>query len=147
MAMTYSSDGLHLTEQFESCKLAAYLDDAGVLTIGWGHTAGVQLGDTCTQAQADAWLAQDIQWAAAVVNHYVIVPLTQPEFDALADFVFNVGSGNFKSSTLLTKLNAGDYAGAAGEFERWDKASGVVVAGLLRRRVAEKSEFNQGGPQ
>src|SRR5271157_4427775 len=75
-SVQYSSDGLHLTKQFESCRLSAYLDSKGVPTIGWGHTFGVDLGDTCTQVQADEWLRQDVQWATQVVNAKVSVPLT-----------------------------------------------------------------------
>ena len=141
--MTYSQSGLHLTEQFESCRLVAYPDSKGVPTIGWGHTAGVQLGDTCTQEQADAWLQRDIGWAVGVVNRAVTVAVTQGEFDAVVDLVFNIGSGNFMNSTMLAKLNAKDYNGAAEEFQRWDKSGGQVVAGLLRRRLAEEQEFNQ----
>ena len=141
--MTYSQSGLHLTEQFESCRLTAYLDSKGIPTIGWGHTAGVQLGDTCTQEQADAWLQRDIGWAVGVVNRAVTVAVTQGEFDAVVDLVFNIGSGNFMNSTMLAKLNAKDYNGAAEEFQRWDKSGGQVVAGLLRRRLAEEQEFNQ----
>jgi lysozyme len=139
--MTYSKTGLHLTQQFESCRLVAYPDSKGVPTIGWGHTFGVKLGDTCTQEQADAWLMQDVQHSVLTVNRLVTVQLTQPEFDSLCDFVFNCGSGNFASSTLLKLLNAGDYQGAAHEFERWDKSGGKELAGLLRRRVAEEQEF------
>jgi len=140
--MIYSQTGEHLTQQFESCKLVAYLDSKGVPTIAWGHTAGVKLGDTCTQAQADAWLMQDIQWAAGIVNRVVTITLTQGEFDALTDFVFNDGSGNFESSTLLRDLNAGNILAAAAQFPLWDHSAGQVVAGLLRRRLAEEQEFN-----
>ncbi len=140
--MTYSQSGLHLTEQFESCRLIAYLDSKGVPTIAWGHTAGVQLGDTCTQEQADAWLQQDIGWAVSVVNRYVTIAVTQGEFDALVDFTFNCGTGNFQHSTLLALVDQGRFADAAKEFERWDKSGGQVVAGLLRRRIAEEGEFN-----
>jgi lysozyme len=134
--------GQTLTEQFEGCALAAYQDTAGVWTIGYGHTAGVQPGDVCTQAQADTWLTLDIQWAAATVRNLVGVPLRQDEFNALVDFVFNVGSGAFAGSTLLADLNGGDYVAAAAQFQRWDTAGGAVVAGLLRRRIAEENEFN-----
>ena len=141
--MEYSKTGLLLTEQFESCRLAAYLDSKGVPTIGWGHTFGVNSATPpCTQEQADAWLLEDVQSAVGSVNRLVIAPLTQNEFDAVVDFVFNCGSGNFAGSTMLRLLNAGDYPGAANEFQLWDHASGQVVAGLLRRREAEKTEFN-----
>ena len=145
--MVYSRDGLHLTEQFESCRLVAYRDIKGIWTIGWGHTgADVVPGLTWTQDQADAALQQDIQWAARVVNRNVTVDLTQHEFDARVDFVFNVGSGNFHGSTMLRLLNAGDYHGASEEFEKWDKSGGQVVVGLLRRRLAEEAEFNKEQP-
>jgi len=137
----YSRNGLLLTEQFESCRLYAYLDSKGVPTIGYGHTAGVQLGDTCTQAQAEAWLLEDVAWAASVINRDVTVPLTQNEFDSLVDFVFNVGSGNFEGSTMLKLLNQQNYAAAAEQFVRWDKAAGVEIAGLLRRRQSEEELF------
>ena len=139
--MEYSPQGILLTKGFESCKLDAYLDSAGIATLGWGHTAGVQLGDTCTQEQADEWLQADVQSAVYAVNHYVAINLSQPEFDSLTDFVFNLGAGNFANSTLLRKLNCGDLIGASLEFERWDHAGGVELAGLLRRRKAEEAEF------
>jgi|SRR5271167_1787917 len=134
--------GQKLTEQFEGDKLTAYQDSGGVWTIGYGHTEGVTQGATCTQAQADAWLLEDIQWAGSVVQGAVTVALTQGEFNALVDFVFNVGSADFQSSTLLRDLNAGDFGLAALQFDRWDMAGGAVVAGLLRRREAEQGEFN-----
>lgn len=139
--MKYSKQGLALTESFESCKLAAYQDQRGVWTIGWGHTRGVHSGMTCSQEQADAWLIEDSQWAEDEVNRQVHIALTQGEFDALVDFVFNCGSGNFEHSTLLALVNKGDVVRAAQEFEKWDHAAGKVVAGLLRRRLAEKAEF------
>jgi lysozyme len=138
---TYSQSGLHLTESFEGCKLAAYQDTVGVWTIGYGHTCDVKEGMACTQEQAELWLVQDVQEAADAVTRLVTVPISQSEFDALTDFVFNVGQGNLGSSTMLKLLNAGDHAGAAAQFARWDKARGVVLAGLLRRRDAEADLF------
>jgi lysozyme len=140
--MEYSLDGLHLTESFEGCRLQAYPDSVGVPTIGYGHTHGVALGMTCTQDQAEQWLQQDIQVAAQAVNRMVTVTLTQPEFDALVDFTFNLGTGSLQHSTLLRLLNAGDYKGAAAEFDKWDKAGGKVMAGLLRRRQSEEQMFD-----
>ena len=96
--MKYSKAGLALTESFEGCRLQAYQDSKGVWTIGYGHTAGVHSGMTGTQDLANQWLAQDVQWAESAVNANVHVALTQPEFDALVDFVFNAGSGNFRAS-------------------------------------------------
>ena len=146
MNMQYSKTGLALTERFEQCRLTAYWDALGkVWTIGWGHTFGVQQGDACTQEQADKWLIEDMWAAQSDVNTHVTVLLTQGQFDALADFAFNLGRGALNNSTLLKDLNAGDYDAAAGEFEKWDHAGGQVVAGLLRRRQAEEAEFNDGG--
>ena len=139
--MNYSKTGLALTEQFEGLRLTAYQDQVGRWTIGYGHTAGVQQGDTCTQAQAEAWLASDVSWAVQCVNLYVKIALTQGEFDSLCDFVFNLGSGSFQHSALLILVNQRNFEAAAAEFEKWDHAGGQVVAGLLRRRVAEETEF------
>lgn len=139
--MKYSLFGLRLTESFEGDRLRAYQDSRGIWTIGYGHTAGVYPGMTCTQEQAESWLAQDIAWAETEVNRLVKVPLTQSEFDALVDFTFNCGAGSFEHSTLLVLLNHNDHAKAAQEFVKWDKAGGVELPGLLRRRRAEAEEF------
>lgn len=139
--MYYSKQGLQLTEGFEGCWLTAYLDQGGVATIGYGHTSGVKLGDTCTWEQAQQWLEQDIAWAEGEVNQKVSIPLTQGEFDALTDWVFNCGRYALEHSTLLRLVNEDDLPEAAEQFERWDHAGGKVVAGLLRRRLAEEAEF------
>ena len=144
--MEYSKTGLLLTEQFEGCRLEVYQDVRGIWTIGYGHTFGVNANTPpCTMDQAAAWLAEDIQSAVGSVNRLVKTTLTQSEFDAVCDFIFNVGVGNFAGSTMLKLLNKGDYAGAASEFDRWDLSGGNVVAGLLRRREAEREEFNGPG--
>lgn len=143
---TYSQDGLALTQQFEGCRLTAYQDQVGVWTIGYGHTGrDVTSGLTITQDQASALLASDVAGAATFVNQAVTVALQQNEFDALVDFVFNLGRAAFAGSTLLRLLNAGNFASAAGQFALWDHAGGQVVAGLLRRRQAEETMF-QGQP-
>lgn len=143
--MIYSKTGLHLTEQFEGCRLTAYPDPAtggAPWTIGYGHTGqDVHKGMTITQEQAEALLLQDVKKAAQAVNLKVCREITQPEFDALVDFTFNCGVGNFSGSTLLKKLNAGDFHGAAAEFEKWDMAAGKHMAGLLKRRHAEAELF------
>lgn len=140
--MMYSKQGISLTERFEGCRLQAYLDSVGKPTIGYGHTHGVKLGDICTAEQAEQWLIEDTNWAVGVVNALVQIPLTQNQFDALVDFTFNLGSGNFQHSNLLRLVNEQNFTLAASEFEKWDKAGGQVVAGLLRRRQAEQQEFN-----
>lgn len=139
--MTYSESGMLLTRSFEGCLLGAYQDQKGVWTIGWGHTKDVKEGDTCSWNQAQLWLWEDLLESVDAVNNLVNVPLTQGQFDALVDFVYNLGVGNFESSTLLRDLNAGDMDAAANEFDKWDHVSGQVVAGLLRRREAETKEF------
>jgi lysozyme len=140
--MQYSKNGLLLTERFEGCRLEAYQDIAGVWTIGYGHTDRVRPGDICSQVQAEAWLMLDIRFAASEVNRLVTVPLTQDQFDALTDFVFNLGTGNFEHSTLLRLLNARKFKEAGEEFRKWGRAGGKEVAGLLARRKAEEGEFN-----
>lgn len=145
--MIYSQDGILLTQGFESCRLTPYQDGKGVWTDGWGNTHGVvPNGPAITQEKADADLNRNLQSAVYSVNHYVAIHLSQPEFDALVDLVFNIGSGNFSSSTMLRKLNQGDLVGASNEFEKWDMSGGVHVAGLLRRRKAEEAMFNLENP-
>lgn len=139
--MQYSGNGLALTEQFEGCDLTAYQDSGGVWTNGYGNTHGVVPASTITRQQAIADLHANIQNSVNDVNELVTVQLTQGEFDALVDFDFNLGRGNLATSTLLKLLNAGDFAGAAGQFDRWDRCDGKVLAGLLRRRQAETTEF------
>lgn len=137
----YSKSGLAFTEEFEGLRLAAYQDQVGVWTIGYGHTANVYPGMQITQLQAEQFLLNDVQLAVHCVNGLVQVLLTQDEFDALVDFVFNLGTGAFSGSTLLRMINAQNFAGAAGEFVKWDHAKGQVVAGLLARRQAEVTMF------
>ena len=133
--------GVALLKEFEGCRLTAYLDQRGILTIGYGHTAGVKPGDTCTQAQADQWLLDDSHWASLEVIKSVDVPITQHQFDALVSFVFNVGSGNWMASTLRRLVNSRHFAEAAQEFVKWDHVNGAPDAGLLRRRQAEQALF------
>jgi len=143
--LTFGGSGLALTEQFEGCRLTAYQDVVGVWTIGYGHTGpDVSPGLTITQDKAAQLLQQDVASAAACVNQAVSVALNQDEFDALVDFVFNVGRGAFQGSTMLRDLNSGDFADAAEQFDKWDHAGGKVVAGLLRRREAEQALFEEG---
>ena len=141
--MAYSKAGIQLTERFEGCRLAAYPDTGGVWTIGYGHTHGVHPGMTCTLEQAEAWLREDIQAAADAVNRLVKISLKQTEFDALVDFVFNLGAGAFARSTMLKDINAGNLAAAALQFPLSDRDAGRVLAGLLHRRLAEEAEFNE----
>ena len=118
----------------------------GVWTIGIGTTVypngtKVKKGDSCTLDQAKSYFSHDLKRFEASVNNLVKVPLSQNQFDALVSLVYNIGSGNFASSTLLKKLNAKDYAGAAEQFPRWNKGGGKVMKGLVRRRDAERALF------
>lgn len=111
-------------------------------TAGWGHTGpDVHPGMAVMREMAVAWLRADVAAAEAEVKRAVRVGLNQEEYDALVDFVFNIGNGNFETSTLLRKLNAGDTDGAIAEFARWNKAGGEVLAGLVKRREAERVLF------
>lgn len=146
--MKTSDNGIALLKKFEGVKLHAYKDAVGVWTIGYGHTsmAGdptVTAGLTITQAEAEDILRSDLVKYEKPVNELVKVPLTQNQFDALVSFTYNLGAGNLKSSTLLRKLNAGDYEGAAAQFAVWDKASGRVLNGLVTRRAAEAALFRK----
>lgn len=144
--MRASENGINLIKQFEGCRLAAYQDSVGVWTIGYGWTQSVDgnpvaKGMVITQQKADDLLKQGVVQYENGVNSLVKVQLNQNQFDALVDFAYNLGVNALKGSTLLKKLNTGDYAGAANEFTKWNKAGGKEVAGLTRRREAEKSLF------
>ncbi len=139
-----SDNCYNLIKRFEGCKLTAYPDPGtggDPWTIGYGHTKDVRPGLSITQAQADAYLVKDAQWAADAVNEKVTVDLSQNQFDALVCFVFNIGGTNFGKSTLLRKLNAGDTLGASLEFLKWNKAGMTELPGLTKRRAAEQSLF------
>lgn len=144
--MLASENGINLIKQFEGCRLTAYQDSVGVWTIGYGWTQPVDgktvgKGMTITQQKADDLLKQGVVQYESGVSTLVKVQLNQNQFDALVDFAYNLGVNALKGSTLLKKLNAGDYAGAANEFTKWNKAGGKELAGLTRRREAEKSLF------
>ena len=140
--MNISQTGIDLIKQFEGCKLEAYQCSAGVWTIGYGHTGSdVTKGRKITQDDAESLLKQDLIVHCNNVLKLVKVKLNQNQFDALVSFEYNVGYGNLSSSTLLKLLNEGDYTGAAGQFEKWVYAGGKVLAGLEKRRKAEKELF------
>jgi len=142
--MNVSEAGLDLIKEHEGCVLTAYPDPGSggdPWTIGYGHTQGVKRGQMITREEADAFLREDVHLAEQCVNRSTDVPLTQEQFDALVSFVFNVGCKAFQGSTLLRKLNSGDYSGASEEFKRWNKAAGRVLPGLTKRRLAEAELF------
>ena len=139
--MNISDQGIELIKTHEGCRLEAYRDAIGIPTIGYGHTLGVNMGDTCSQEQTDEWLRSDVHSAENCIEKCVSVPLTQSEFDALCSFTFNLGCAALRNSSLLRKLNASDYDGAALEFAKWDHAGGKQLAGLTARRAAEAELF------
>jgi lysozyme len=140
--LKYSDAGMALTKGFEGLRLAAYQDVAGVWTVGFGHTGpGIVAGMTISEAYAELLLVADLASAVACVNRAIKVEISQNQFDAMVDFCFNVGRGNFLPSTLLRKVNLEDFAGAAVQFGLWVHAGGEVVPGLVRRRKAEAALF------
>lgn len=144
-----SVERIDMIKKHEALRLEAYLPTAhDVWTIGWGHTSTARQGMTITKAQAEQLLREDLAWVRDVLDKEVKVPLTQPQYDALASFVFNLGGANFRSSTLLKRLNAKDYVGAANELLRWDKqrqnGKMVTLKGLTKRRREERELFLQG---
>lgn len=144
MRFITSQNGIDLIKSFEGCRLTAYQDSVGVWTIGYGHTYGVYAEMTITEQQAEDYLRADLGTSESAVNRLITCAINQNQFDALVSFAFNLGLGNFTSSTLLKKLNTGDITSAANEFEKWVKAGGEVLEGLVRRRAAEKELFLKG---
>lgn len=144
--MIPSTDCIALIKSFEGCRLKAYPDPGSggdPWTVGWGSTGTDVRHDTVwTQAQADDRLRHDVeQFGAKVALSLGDAPTAQHEYDALTSFAYNVGIGNLRSSTLLKLHRAGDHAGAARQFSRWNKASGREMAGLTRRRAAEAAMY------
>jgi lysozyme len=139
--MKISDQGLELIMQFEGCRLGAYKDAVGVWTIGVGHTKEVKPGDHITHDEAMRLLREDIVWVEECLNREIDVPLTQNQVDALGSWVFNLGCGALKHSTLRKKLLAGDVHGAANELPKWCHAGHRRLKGLVRRRAAEQELF------
>ncbi len=135
--MKTSYKGINLIKRFEGLRLEAYRCPAGVWTIGYGHTKGVKEGDIITEEQAEHFLKKDLEPVEKVVNRECM-GINQNQFDALVSFVFNVGETAFCRSTLLKCVKANPAnLNIKGEFARWNKAGGMILAGLLRRRRAE----------
>ena len=139
--MHISQKGIDLIKSSEGLRLEAYRDSVGVLTIGYGTTRGVKPGMKITADQAEQYLKADVARFEPELAALVKVPLNQNQWDALMSFVYNLGSANLASSTLLKLLNAGDCARAADQFPRWNKAGGKELPGLTKRRAAEQALF------
>jgi lysozyme len=142
--MRTSPKGIALIKSSEGLRLTAYPDPAtgaDPWTIGYGSTRGVLKGMTITDEQAERMLINDVSRFEPELDRLVKVPLSQNQWDALMSFVYNLGSANLASSTLLKLLNAGDYTRAADQFSRWNKAAGNELPGLTKRRTAEQALF------
>ena len=153
--LTTSEVGINLIKEFEGFRANAYVDPGTggePITIGYGTTryangVKVKMGDVITEEQATRELEDHVlRVAEKAIRNYISVPLTQYEFDSLSSWVYNVGSGNLQNSTLRKKLNARDYVGAANEFPRWTKAGGNELAGLVKRRTAERNLYLTDNP-
>jgi lysozyme len=146
MSRHINEAGLELIKSFEGLRLDAYLDQAGVLTIGFGHTIGVLPGAVITQQQADAFLRSDLGRSETYVDAVTLdVPTEDDQFAAMVSLCFNIGSGNFRTSTVLRRHRAGDHQLAGAAFLLWNKlhADGRLVPskGLTRRRAAERALY------
>jgi len=140
--MKTNEAGLALIRQFEGCRLKAYKCPAGVWTIGYGWTHGVKPTDQWTQAQAEEMLVKGLdQYENAVQSAIGAHSTTINQFSALVSICYNIGAGNFVKSSMLRHHKAGDYQKAADAFLLWNKASGKVLNGLIKRRQAERALY------
>ncbi len=143
--MEMDADGYALTKESEGLRLVAYPDPGtggAPWTLGYGRAHGIQPGQTCTEEEAAQWLIEDMAFANAAVNHLVTVDRTQGQHSACVDFCYNLGQGAFGGSTLLHKMNAGDFEGASAEFPKWVHAGNQVLPGLVKRRARERNLFD-----
>lgn len=146
MARKINNSGIDLIEHWEGCKLQAYQDVAGIWTIGYGHIKNVTSGMTITQAQADQMLRDDLASAESAVDAATAdVPTTDNQFSAMVALCFNIGAGNFRTSSVLREHRAQNYAAAAAAFGMWNKSHVggdlQVVPGLTNRRAAEAALY------
>lgn len=145
-----TTTGLNLITQHEGLRLQSYQDAGGVWTIGYGHTgADVAPNQTITNLQALQYLQADLKSTEAALDTLITAPVNANQYAALVSLAYNIGIGNFAKSTLLKKLNQGNYSAAAQEFLKWDHVDGQVLLGLRTRRLAEQAIFvdaiNNGG--
>ncbi|MCI5047500.1 MAG: lysozyme [Aquisalinus sp.] len=145
MAMQTGETGLNLIKAYEGLRMTAHYTPSQEWTVGYGHRSSARHGMSVTEGDAIRLLQEDVKSFETIIEENVRAPLNQNEHDALISLLFNIGEGNFKRSTVLRKLNAGDKLGAAEAFEKWTKAKVngelVTLDGLVRRRAAEKSLF------
>lgn len=135
--------GVELLKKYEGCRLKAYKDPVGILTIGWGQTGEwIKPETVITQDEADWTLKDEIQKVEFQVNKLLKKPANENQLAAMICFAYNVGVGNYAKSTLLNCFNKGNVEAAAQEFKRWNKAGGHVLQGLVARRQAESELFS-----
>ncbi len=148
-------EAITLIKRFEGCHKSdskgnykSYRCLSGKWTIGYGHTHGVRSGMSATLEECEDFLKEDLKRTGAHIKQSIGVPLTQPQFDALVSFVFSVGVINFRKSSLLAKLNKGDYNAIPAEIIKWNRAKVegemAALSGLTRRRTAEASLWTVG---
>lgn len=142
--MKISQEGINLIKKYEGCRLQAYSDSVGVITIGYGHTATAKKGMIISQTKAEELLKSDLKRFEEGVTRLVGLKIHQLMFDSLVSFAFNLGLGNLQKSTLLKKINLGKFEDVENEFIKWNRAGGKVLEGLTRRRNAEKELFLKG---
>ena len=142
--MKTSDKGIEFIKRHEGLRLKAYQCPAGVWTIGYGSTGGVRPGDVITEAQAEKLLKQDLKTAEDEINKHLL-PLKQHQFDSLASFVFNVGIGSFRRSTLLKRLKMDvNHPDIVNQFNRWVYGGDKILPGLVRRRKEEANLYING---
>lgn len=134
---------LDLIKEFEGLRLESYQDIGGIWTVGYGHTKTARPDMRITKAGAEALLRDDIRWVTEAIERFVSVPLNDNQYAALVSFIYNVGAGAFRSSTMLRHLNSKSYKLAGDEFPRWNKVKGVEVRGLTNRRLKEQELFRK----
>ena len=145
--MHINERGIEIVKRFESLALRFYLCPGGIVSVGYGATRGWDGRpfnmdmEPISEAEADAFLVRDLESAEGWVSRLIKTALSENSFSALTSFTFNVGAGALQRSTLRMKLNRGEYQGAADEFPKWKFANKRILAGLIRRRAAERSLF------
>lgn len=149
-ALTISAAGVYALQHREGLSLTAYPDPAtrgAPWTICWGHTGPeVHKGLAVTREQCELWLAADIAKAEATLRKYIRVPVRQGQWDAYVSFVYNAGGENFRRSTMLRLLNAGDWQGSCNQFPHWIYANKMRLEGLAVRRFGEQRQCLTYGP-
>lgn len=142
--MRVNAEGIELIKRWEGLRLGAYKCSAGVWTIGYGHTRSARQGMRITEAEAERLLKDDLMRFETAVSNAVKVDLTENQFAALVSWAYNVGENAVKTSTLVRKLNRGEYDSVPVELMKWNKISGKVNRGLTNRRAAEVGLWSKG---